>query len=77
AVDPTQCYLVDDSAQNIDAAQQLGWTTVHLADDASQSNHGDFQIDDIHDLYEILPEFWEPKTEVKIRRQSLGITAEA
>ncbi|KAI8381530.1 pyrimidine 5'-nucleotidase [Radiomyces spectabilis] len=56
--DPTLCYLVDDSAANIDAAKQLGWKTVHLADDASQSHHGDYQIEDIHELPNVLPELW-------------------
>lgn len=58
--------------------QELGWTTVHLADDASQSSHGDYQIDDIHDLCKVLPELWEPTVPTfKIRRQSLGITTAA
>ncbi|KAI8638568.1 pyrimidine 5'-nucleotidase [Parasitella parasitica] len=78
ATDPKQCYFVDDSAQNIDAAQKLGWTTVHLADDASKSNHGDYQIENIHDLPKILPELWEPVAHnIKLRRQSLGITTAA
>ncbi|OBZ84262.1 Uncharacterized protein C24B11.05 [Choanephora cucurbitarum] len=78
AVDPKQCYLVDDSAQNVDAAKKFGWTAIHLADDASQSNHGDYQIDNIHDLYKVLPELWqsqEPSTELE--RQSVDITAKA
>ncbi|KAI8983073.1 pyrimidine 5'-nucleotidase [Pilobolus umbonatus] len=73
--DPSLCYFVDDSADNIDAAQQLGWTTVHLADDASTSDHGDYQIDDIHDLPKVLPELWEllPRVQRRIKRQSMGI----
>ncbi|CEP19514.1 hypothetical protein [Parasitella parasitica] len=78
ATDPEQCYFVDDSAQNIDAAQKLGWTTVHLADDASKSDHGDYQIDNIHDLPKVLPDLWEPIVhDMKIRRQSIGITTAA
>jgi pyrimidine and pyridine-specific 5'-nucleotidase len=56
----------------------LGWTTVHLADDASKSNHGDYQIDSIHDLPKVLPELWEPTVpNMKLRRQSIGITTAA
>ncbi|KAG0763601.1 hypothetical protein G6F24_005888 [Rhizopus arrhizus] len=73
--DPNQCYLVDDSSLNIDAAQKLGWTTVHLADDASKSNHGDYQIDDIHDLPKALPNLWEPLLqEVKLKKQPVTVS---
>ncbi|KAI7869913.1 HAD-like domain-containing protein [Spinellus fusiger] len=57
--DPSLCYLVDDSEANVNAAKALGWTSVHVADDASKSNHGDYQINDIHELKETLPELWE------------------
>ncbi|KAI7906329.1 pyrimidine 5'-nucleotidase [Cokeromyces recurvatus] len=78
AVDPKQCYFIDDSANNIDAAQKMGWTTIHLADDASKSNHGDYQIEDIYDLPQILPELFEPiLPNLKFRRQSVGITTAA
>ncbi|KAI8380818.1 pyrimidine 5'-nucleotidase [Blakeslea trispora] len=78
AIDPKQCYLVDDSAQNVDAAKQFGWTAIHLADDASTSNHGDYQIDDIHDLYKILPELWQSEeSPTGFRRQSVDIAAKA
>ncbi|KAL0094732.1 pyrimidine 5'-nucleotidase [Phycomyces blakesleeanus] len=56
--DPSLCYLVDDSGANIDAAKTLGWTTVHVADDPATSNHGDYQIDDIHSLHKVLPDLW-------------------
>ncbi|KAG1515113.1 hypothetical protein G6F53_003167 [Rhizopus delemar] len=73
--DPNQCYLVDDSSLNIDAAQKLGWTTVHLADDASKSNHGDYQIDDIHDLPKVLPNLWEPiLQEVTLKKQPATVS---
>jgi pyrimidine and pyridine-specific 5'-nucleotidase len=63
---------------NFSLKQALGWTTVHLADDASTSSHGDYQIDDIHDLCKVLPELWEPTPPaIKIRRQSIGITTAA
>ncbi|KAI8819855.1 Haloacid dehalogenase-like hydrolase-domain-containing protein [Fimicolochytrium jonesii] len=57
--DPSKCYLVDDAAANIDMAKKLGWTAVHVADDVSaEPKHGDFQISHIHELQEVLPEFW-------------------
>ncbi|KAG0741257.1 hypothetical protein G6F23_007707 [Rhizopus arrhizus] len=72
--DPSQCYLIDDSALNIDAAQKFGWTTIHLADDASKSNHGDYQIDDIHDLPKVLPHLWEPRNHnLKIKKQPIAV----
>ncbi|KAJ3032222.1 hypothetical protein HDV00_007957 [Rhizophlyctis rosea] len=55
--DHTKCYLVDDSAPNIDTAKKLGWTTVHVAE-TLPSKHGHFQITDIHDLWRVVPEFW-------------------
>ncbi|KAI8975602.1 pyrimidine 5'-nucleotidase [Mycotypha africana] len=76
--DPKLCYLVDDSIKNIEAAQKMGWTTVHVAGDASTSTHGDYQIDEIHDLPNVLPELWEPHSEkMKLRRQSIGVTTAA
>ncbi|KAJ3116534.1 hypothetical protein HDU96_009422 [Phlyctochytrium bullatum] len=51
------CFFVDDSATNVDAAKKLGWTTVHVAD-TLPSTHGHYQITDIHDLPKVLPEFW-------------------
>jgi pyrimidine and pyridine-specific 5'-nucleotidase len=49
----------------------LGWTTIHLVEDGSVSDHGDFQITDIHDLPKVLPELWEEKLpEIKIKRRS-------
>ncbi|CAO3657408.1 unnamed protein product [Mucor hiemalis] len=76
--DPSLVYFVDDSALNIDAAQKLGWTTVHVADDASKSNHGDYQINDIHELPQVLPELWEHRHhKMKFRRASISITTAA
>ncbi|KAI9485064.1 pyrimidine 5'-nucleotidase [Zychaea mexicana] len=56
--DPSLCYLVDDSAANVDVAKSLGWTAVHVADNPEISNHGDYQIGTIHDLPKVLPELW-------------------
>ncbi|KAI9259294.1 pyrimidine 5'-nucleotidase [Sporodiniella umbellata] len=76
--DPSRCYLVDDSALNIDAAQKIGWTTIHLADDASKSSHGDYQIEDIHDLPKVLPDLWKERYhEKKLNCQSITVDAVA
>ncbi|KAI9361019.1 pyrimidine 5'-nucleotidase [Pilaira anomala] len=76
--DDTPIYFVDDSSLNIDAAQKLGWITVHVADDASKSNHGDYQIDDIHDLPKVLPELWDViHQEMEQNDQSIAITTAA
>ncbi|KAF8921649.1 hypothetical protein BGZ58_004075, partial [Dissophora ornata] len=60
-VHASNCYLVDDSAANVDKALDLGWTGVHVADDPEVSNFGHFQISDILDLPKVLPEFWESR----------------
>ncbi|ORY96747.1 HAD-like domain-containing protein [Syncephalastrum racemosum] len=57
--DPKQCYLVDDSAANVDMAKSLGWTAVHVAEDPSKSTHGDYQIAAIHELPKVLPHLWQ------------------
>lgn len=57
--DPSKCYLVDDSAPNVNAAKQLGWTAVHVTDDPEmEPRHGDWQIADVKELPRVLPEFW-------------------
>ncbi|KAG0248810.1 hypothetical protein BG011_009881 [Mortierella polycephala] len=62
-VHPSNCYFVDDTAANADKAADLGWTSVHVADDPVVSNYGHFQISDILELPTVLPEFWEtPET---------------
>ncbi|KAI9257317.1 pyrimidine 5'-nucleotidase [Phascolomyces articulosus] len=55
--DPKMCYLVDDSAANVDVAKSLGWTSVHVCYEVP-SNHGDYQIKSIHDLPTVLPQLW-------------------
>ncbi|KAJ3295042.1 hypothetical protein HK104_003047 [Borealophlyctis nickersoniae] len=62
--DHAKCYLVDDSASNIDTAKKLGWTTVHVADELP-SDHGHHQILDIHQLPRVLPEFWPDRANFK------------
>ncbi|CAO3682472.1 unnamed protein product [Umbelopsis ramanniana] len=54
----SDCYFVDDSAANVEAATKLGWTSVHVADDPKQSSAGDFQIADIIELPQVLPDLW-------------------
>ncbi|OZJ06081.1 hypothetical protein BZG36_01110 [Bifiguratus adelaidae] len=56
--DHSKCYLVDDSAGNIDTAFKLGWTTVHVADNPQQSTFGHYQIENIIDLPHVLPHLW-------------------
>ncbi|KAJ3022702.1 hypothetical protein HKX48_005472 [Thoreauomyces humboldtii] len=56
--DPSLCYLVDDSPVNIDMAKKLGWTAVHVADNLDGPKHGDFQILNVKELPNVLPEFW-------------------
>ncbi|KAF9937539.1 hypothetical protein BGZ67_001107 [Mortierella alpina] len=62
-VHPSNCYFVDDSAANVDKAMDIGWTAVHVADDPIVSNFGHFQISNILELPNVLPEFWESPKE--------------
>jgi pyrimidine and pyridine-specific 5'-nucleotidase len=55
----TKCYFVDDSAVNVEAASQLGWISVHVADDPKISSAGNFQIDSVTQLPLVLPELWQ------------------
>ncbi|KAG2178177.1 hypothetical protein INT43_003430, partial [Umbelopsis isabellina] len=54
-----KCYFVDDSAVNVQAATKLGWVSVHVADDPKVSSAGDFQIDSVTQLPQVLPELWQ------------------
>ncbi|KAI1309523.1 hypothetical protein EDD11_004072 [Mortierella claussenii] len=57
--DPALCYFVDDSAPNIDMAVKMGWTAVHLDEDATvTSTSGKHQIQSILHLPNTLPQFW-------------------
>ncbi|KAJ3197392.1 hypothetical protein HK101_003818 [Irineochytrium annulatum] len=75
-------WFVDDSAANVDAAVELGWTVVHVAD-TLPSKHGHHQVTDIHDLPKVLPEFWpdwKPKPAVEEGEQGQtdsGIVSDA
>lgn len=57
----SNCFLVDDSAANIDTAMDLGWTAVHVADNPEVSNFGHFQISEIIELQNVLPHLWDQK----------------
>lgn len=57
----SNCFLVDDSAANIDTAMDLGWTAVHVADDTQVSEFGHFQIDNVVELPKVLPFLWAKK----------------
>ncbi|KAL1925425.1 uncharacterized protein VTP21DRAFT_308 [Calcarisporiella thermophila] len=60
--DPKKCIFVDDSRVNIEAAMRLGWLTVHVLPGATLGRGGGpvghFQIEDIKDLEDVLPELW-------------------
>ncbi|KAF1811648.1 pyrimidine 5-nucleotidase [Eremomyces bilateralis CBS 781.70] len=59
--DIKSCYFVDDSALNVKAARALGWSSVHLLEDA-EPKHADepreMQIRDLEDLRNIFPQFF-------------------
>ncbi|KAG0327908.1 hypothetical protein BGZ99_006580 [Dissophora globulifera] len=57
-VHASNCFLVDDSAANVDMALDMGWTGVHVADDPEVSNFGHFQISEILHLPRVLPHLW-------------------
>jgi pyrimidine and pyridine-specific 5'-nucleotidase len=52
------CYFVDDSAPNVEAATRLGWTSVHVTDDPNMSTAGNFQIATVTELPQVLPHLW-------------------
>ncbi|KAJ3193527.1 hypothetical protein HK101_004665 [Irineochytrium annulatum] len=56
--DMSKCFFVDDAAINVDAAQKLGWTSVHVAD-SLPSSHGAHQILRVHELPSVLPQLFE------------------
>ncbi|KAJ1921835.1 suppressor of deletion of TFIIS [Tieghemiomyces parasiticus] len=55
--DPGLCYFVDDSRDNVVAAQALGWHAVHLCPQGD-SSAGEHQIRDILELPQVYPRFW-------------------
>ncbi|KAF9963814.1 hypothetical protein BGZ65_010878 [Modicella reniformis] len=55
----SSCFLVDDSAPNINNAVELGWTAVHVAEVPQTAEYGHFQIDNILELRNVLPQLWE------------------
>ncbi|KAK9728896.1 Suppressor of disruption of TFIIS [Basidiobolus ranarum] len=59
AKDPKLCYLVDDSAANVNTAQELGWTAIHVTDHPEMSQTGHYQIHKVTDLPKVLPGLWE------------------
>ncbi|ORY03523.1 pyrimidine 5'-nucleotidase [Basidiobolus meristosporus CBS 931.73] len=58
ATDPKLCYLVDDSAANVNTAQELGWTAIHVTDHPELSQTGHHQIHKVTDLPKVLPHLW-------------------
>ncbi|KAG0219343.1 hypothetical protein BGX31_011343 [Mortierella sp. GBA43] len=65
-VHDSNCFLVDDSAANIDTAMDLGWTAVHVADNPQVSNFGHFQIKNILELPQVLPHLWKPNNNAPV-----------
>ncbi|KAK2067587.1 hypothetical protein P8C59_001313 [Phyllachora maydis] len=57
------CFFVDDSYLNCQKAQELGWTTVHLAEEGVESPASpasDYQIRHLEELRAIFPHFFKP-----------------
>jgi len=55
------CFFVDDSALNCSKAEELGWTTVHLAEEAEAVAAGKpckYQIRHLEELRGIFPQFF-------------------
>jgi len=50
-----KCFLVDDSASNVDTAETLGWSTVHVTEFPENSTAGRYQIRSVKDLPTIFP----------------------
>ncbi|KAI9294296.1 pyrimidine 5'-nucleotidase, partial [Neoconidiobolus thromboides FSU 785] len=57
---PTLCFFADDSKKNLDAAKQLGWTTILVTGKNNPKQDGDhLAISSILELPEILPEIFD------------------
>lgn len=55
------CYFVDDSASNVRAAQELGWTAVHFVESSESTplqQALQYQIRDLEELRTIFPQFF-------------------
>lgn len=59
-----QCFFVDNSVQNCIAAQNRGWTVVHLCESSSSSqvvvegkDEVRYQVGSLHELPDLFPEF--------------------
>ena len=55
--DPKACVLLDDAAQNTEAARRLGFTTV-LVNQEPHNGVADYQIPFVRDLPNALPGLW-------------------
>jgi pyrimidine 5'-nucleotidase len=54
---PAQCAFIDDSPENLTAARKMGLFTVQIGRN-SDSSIADRQMETIHELPKIVPEFW-------------------
>ncbi|KAL0264911.1 putative suppressor of disruption of TFIIS [Diplodia seriata] len=56
-----ECYFVDDSASNVRAAKELGWTAVHFVEStesAPAQQASQYQIKHLEELRTIFPQFF-------------------
>jgi len=56
-ITPDRCALIDDSPNNLLPAKMMGFFTV-LVGNHSNSNQADRCLETIHDLPNVVPEFW-------------------
>ena len=58
--DVRQCFFVDNSVQNCIAAQNRGWTVVHLCESLQADSKGEdvrYRVESLHELPSLFPEF--------------------
>jgi pyrimidine 5'-nucleotidase len=59
APSPSQCVLLDDSAVNLAAARQMGFTTVWVSQNGHLNPAAHYTLPDLMALPQVLPELWE------------------
>jgi len=55
---PQQCVFLDDSAENIKTAHQLGFKTVLVGANSDHLPHADFHLEDLLKLPQLFPQLW-------------------
>ena len=62
-----KCFFVDDSAANVSAAKELGWTAVHLLEpglpEPIGGKSGEHQIKHLEELPGLFPDFFRPQNQ--------------